>query len=145
MMITVRREVWMTRPMTATDDRDRDGENKCSAGMKNWRQSLQKPTIVNKEWSPVNFRQDILSCQAGSFVIRSKNIVNSIFEKYKAVLNLHSKRFVIRLVNSTKVLPWFASEICRESVLLPALAGTCVFERICKVMAQNSSSGGLLH
>ena len=32
-----------------TDDRDRDGENKCSAGMKNWRQSLQKPTIVNKE------------------------------------------------------------------------------------------------
>ena len=31
------------------DDRDRDGENKCSAGMKNWRQSLQKPTIVNKE------------------------------------------------------------------------------------------------
>ena len=35
------------------DDRDQDGDqdgvNKCSAGMKNWRQSLQKPTIVNKE------------------------------------------------------------------------------------------------
>ena len=77
-------------------------------------------------------------------MIRSKNIVNSIFEKYKAVLNLHSKRFVIRLVNSTKVLPWFANEICRESVLLPALASTCVFERICKVMAQNLSSGSPL-
>ena len=31
------------------NDRDRYGENKCLAGMRNGRQSLQKPSVVNKE------------------------------------------------------------------------------------------------
>ena len=45
------------------NDRVRYGENKCFAGMRIRRQSLQKPSIVNKERSPAIFRQDILSCR----------------------------------------------------------------------------------
>ena len=31
------------------NDRDRYGEDKCVTGMRNRRQSLQKPSVVNKE------------------------------------------------------------------------------------------------